>query len=102
MNLRDGDHRRLAAEFAEFDAENPAVYQYFIRFSREVKSRGHARYSAYAVMHRIRWFVAIETTAEDFKINNNWGPFYARKLMREYPAEFEGFFELRQMKHSAA
>ena len=31
---------------------------------------------------------------EEFKINNNWSSFYARKFMKESPA-YEGFFRLR-------
>jgi hypothetical protein len=33
-------------------------------------------------------------SGEEFKINNNWSSFYARKFMKESPA-YEGFFRLR-------
>lgn len=82
---------------AAFHAENPEVYELFLKFAKEALLIGHKRYSADAVMHRVRW----ETNASwfgdrnrDFKINNNHVSWYARKLMSE-DSRFQGFFRLR-------
>lgn len=84
---------RIAA-FEEFHSQNPQVYEAFKRFAREAKGKV-ARYSSDAILHRIRWWTAIETTDGSFKINDHWSSFYARLLMRDDPS-FNGFFELRK------
>jgi hypothetical protein len=40
----------------------------------------------------------VETTDAEWKLNNNWTPYYARKLMANEP-ELKGFFEIRPLKH---
>ena len=45
----------IHAKFVAFHTANPDVYEQFKKFSKEVKSAGHKRYSADAIMHRIRW-----------------------------------------------
>jgi hypothetical protein len=77
-------------------AENPDFWPLFVRFSREAKAAGLARFSADAVCHRIRWSKQIETKGDRFKVNDHWVPQLARRLMAELPEEFAGFFELRK------
>lgn len=84
---------RIAA-FEEFHKANPHVYEAFKRFAREAQGKV-ARYSADAILHRIRWFAAIETSGDEFKVNDHWSAFYARLLIRDDPS-FTGFFELRK------
>ena len=80
-----------------FHERNPWVYQLFVRFAKEMVSRGFANYSSMSIIQRIRW----ETDQADvegrstFKINNNYAPWYSRKFMNEYPAH-EGFFRTRK------
>jgi hypothetical protein len=86
----------LWQDFKHFHADNPHVWPLFVRFAFEAIKAGRQRFSARTIIHRIRWFTSVETTTadEDFKINNNWSPYYARVFMRIYP-EHEGFFETR-------
>ena len=78
--------------FEEFNDEHPEVYEGFKRFA--LKAMGFRKhYSADAVLHALRWETMIES-GEEFKINNNWSSFYARKFMKECPS-YEGFFRLR-------
>ena len=94
---RDDDS--IDAAFAQFHAANPRVYELFTTYARQVKAAGHAHYSADAILHRIRWHIAIETVSDDgWKINNNFSSRYARTLMADLPGEFAGFFELRVLK----
>ena len=55
-------------------------------------------YSSRAVFHALRWETVIDSGGE-FKINNNWSPFYARKFMKESPSH-EGFFRSRVQTHA--
>ena len=73
------------------------VYDLFERFSIEA-SRRTDRYSADAILHRIRWFSMIERGDRAFKGNNNWTPILARWFMGKYPS-LTGFFELRVLSH---
>lgn len=85
-------------DFREFHAANPHVYELFVQFAKQVRATGRSKYSADAVMHRIRWHLNVETRSFDgFKINNNFASRYARLLIAEQP-DFEGFFELRKIK----
>jgi hypothetical protein len=98
LPFAEPDDRTIAARFAEFDAANPRVYTLFVRFAREVR-RARPRYSADAILHRIRWEIALTTVSDDgFKINNVYSSRYARKLMKEFPDEFGGFFQLRKLR----
>jgi len=85
----------IRERFERFHAANPGVYRVFKRFAWDVKKAGRSRWSADAIIQRIRWFFAVETDEPEFKINDHYSAYYARMLMREDPDNFDGFFELR-------
>lgn len=92
---------RIEREFAEFDAANPEVWKLFVRFAFEVMQRGKRRYSADAILHRIRWFEEIETVGgRGFKVNDDFTAHYARKFIRTFP-EHGDFFETRRRREVA-
>ena len=70
------------------------VVALFERFALEAVRSGVERYSADAVLHRIRWFCAVEKGVRDFKCNNNWTAQLARWFMSVHPL-YDGFFETR-------
>lgn len=45
----------IYARFVQFHNSNPEVYDMFRRFAVEIRNAGYRRYSADAIMHRIRW-----------------------------------------------
>ena len=89
--------KHLEEKFDIYDKENPHVYLLFIKFAREAECSGRSNYSSNAIFERIRWFVDVETSGDTFKINNNYRPYYARKMMQDYP-EFGGFFRTRELQ----
>lgn len=91
----------LERQFREFHRDNPHVYRLFDKFTRQVLATGRGRYSADAILHRVRWHTAIETRSDSFKINNNWAAFYARMWMHDNPA-YKEFFETRVQRSGAA
>jgi hypothetical protein len=84
----------LAARFAEYHADNPHVYRQVCRFCDEALSRGRTRLSINLIFERVRWYTRIETTGEEFKMNNSYRAFYARMWLSDHPGH-DGFFELR-------
>ncbi len=87
----------LQQAFDEFHAENPEVYYYFRRFAFEAIDNGKEKFSAYAIVHRIRWEIEFETNDPSYKINNNHIAFYARLFIQQFP-EHADFFELRALR----
>lgn len=83
--------------FEQFHAANPQVFVHFKRFAWDVKRMGRTRWSADAIIQRIRWFLCVETAGDNFKVNDNFSAYYARLLIAEEP-EFDGFFELRKTR----
>ena len=71
-------------QFEEFHAENPKVYQLFCYFTNQVINVGYKRYSAEAIFNQIRWYTTIETRGDEYKINNDYKPYYSRKYMADH------------------
>jgi len=90
------DTDKLQQAFDKFDAENPQVWNAFKAVTLRVISSGFEHYGAKAIWEYIRFNFAMKTGGE-FKLNNNYTAFYARKFIEKYP-QFEGFFELRKRK----
>jgi hypothetical protein len=85
---------RLVRQWKEFHGANPEFYRLFVRFSLEASMAGRRRFGAFAVINRIRWYTAVETRGDSYKVNNNWAPFYARLFEHDFP-EHAGLFEMR-------
>lgn len=69
----------------------------FEELALDVKAQGFARYSADAILHRLRWHFQIERRNRDFALNNNWAAPLARWFLARHP-ECRGFFELRERR----
>lgn len=95
--LKFADRRSLDEQFEAFHAAHPDVFYLFVRFAREAKASGRERFGAKAIVERLRWHMAISSSGEAPKINNNLTSRYARKAMDECP-ELAGFFSLRELR----
>lgn len=73
----------------------PDVCALFESLALKIAAQKWQRYSADAVLHRIRWEMQIERGNRAFKVNNNWSAPLARWFMAVHP-EHAGFFELRE------
>ena len=92
MNKLNYGHTKK--DFDQFDRDNPQIYKYFVSFSKTA-AVNNSNYSARGIFHRIRWETSVNTQDQDFKLNDIWTAYYARKFMKDYP-EYEGFFRLRK------
>lgn len=70
------------------------VREMFEALTLKVIAAGFRRYSADAILHRIRWTMHVERGNREFKCNNNWTAALARWFVQRRP-EHSGFFELR-------
>jgi hypothetical protein len=88
----------LQERFEEYDRANPHVYSMFLRYAKMAFNKGFSKFSAKAIFERLRWYYKFETVdQEDFKLNNSYTAYYARKAMNENQ-ELQGFFELRERR----
>lgn len=67
----------------------------FERLALEVRASGFDRYSARALLHRLRWHHHVERGDREFKINNKHSAPLARWFLAKHP-EMPDFFELRE------
>lgn len=85
------------AEWAEaWMAKHPAVYPLFVRFALQIVSAGRKRFSAKAIVERLRWETAVQGGA-DFKIANAVTTYMALRFMREHP-EHASLFKTTKRK----
>jgi len=84
----------MVEQFWKFHVENPGVYKELLTLALRMKRTGRKRYGMKGLFEVLRWHRALETTDEEFKLNNNYTAFYARMLMKRLP-ELDGFFAVR-------
>ncbi len=85
----------LFDEWLVFHRANPLVYRELRRMALELLAAGRRRYGMHGLFEVLRWHRArLQTTDDDFKINDHHAPFYARLLMIHEP-RLVGFFTLK-------
>jgi hypothetical protein len=84
----------LREEFEEFHEANPEVYRLLLKMTRQAVAAGHRKFGMQRLIEVIRWDYMIGTTSTDYKINNNYAAFYARRIMKHNPS-LAGVFEIR-------
>jgi len=83
--------------FKDIHKEKPEIYEVFKEKTNELIGRGVKRYSAYGIMHVVRFLSSVSMKPQtSFKISNNVIPFYARLYIRDYPQN-KDFFKLHQL-----
>lgn len=93
--------------FRQFDKENPVIWDLFCRYAEVwINQQMHVngwrnaekvRISSKQVIGRIRWYNTVETTGKDYKINDAFTAYYARKFVKAFP-QYEKVFEMRERK----
>tara|TARA_R110000851_G_scaffold214640_1_gene367384 strand:- start:284 stop:637 length:354 start_codon:yes stop_codon:yes gene_type:complete len=92
----------MRKQCTSFHEQHPEVWGLFVRFTFEMINKGFQNYSAqHGIFARIRWEMdAGGNGVNQFKINNNYSAFYARRFMKVYP-EHDGFFRTREQTSEA-
>lgn len=86
---------RLERSFREFDEANPELWELIQKYAFRAMARGHKHYGMKALFEVIRWHTSVETSRDDFKVNNNYTAFYVRKFDMRHP-HLAGFFRTRE------
>ena len=84
-------------KFREFHEKNPWVYKELVALAWQAHERGRKRIGIKMLIEVVRWARTLQTRGDVYKINNNYAPRYARKIMEEYP-ELDGLFNLRDLR----
>lgn len=88
----------LADRFREHDESCPQVWAAFERRMLEVcraaRRRGCKRVGAKMVWERMRWDSFVGDPGDEYRLNNTWTAFYARKFREAHP-EFADLIETR-------
>jgi hypothetical protein len=71
------------------------VCRHFEKIALELLGLGFKRYSADAILHRIRWHMHVECGNLAFKCNDHWTAPLARWFLKRNPKAAE-LFELRE------
>lgn len=90
----------IETDFWGFHEANPHVYTRLVELARAwVQRRGPRKLGMKMLFEVLRWEVAMRTTGDDFKLNNNYTSYYARLIM-ERESDLAGIFETRAL-HAA-
>lgn len=91
-------HEEMLKQCIGFHEAYPEVWDMFVHFTQEIISKGYENYSVNAIFERIRWEKDMGGDgSSQFKLNNNYRAFYARRFMNMFP-EYRGFFRTRTLK----
>ena len=84
--------------FLVFHRANPDVYAELVSLALKGKRLGLQRGSINQLFEVLRWesLVRIIRGDDDFKLNNNHRPYYARLIMDAEPT-LKGWFEIRKV-----
>tara|TARA_R110000787_G_scaffold280455_1_gene391180 strand:+ start:349 stop:630 length:282 start_codon:yes stop_codon:yes gene_type:complete len=86
------------AKFKDFHEANKHVYKTLVFMCRKYRNRNPGRQLGIATLwENLRWDYLMTTDVQDdFKLNNNHKPHYARMIMEKEP-DLHDLFELREM-----
>ena len=74
-------------EFDKFDREHPEFWESFFFRAWTMMGKGYTRYSARTIFEVLRWHSDLDSGGQ-FKVQNNWIPFYAKKFNNFYGVDF--------------
>lgn len=85
----------VAQRAEAFHKKNPHVYLAIVSLCRRLRARGFATFGMKMVAEQLRWQYAMKTRGDQFKINNSYTAWYARRVMENEP-DLADFFETRE------
>lgn len=78
--------------FEEFHRENPDFYTHLVKLARQYLLRtGNDKVGVQRLIEIARWDLEVQTGGMDFKVNNNFGAYYARLIAFHEPDLVDAF-----------
>lgn len=75
----------LREDFLKFHRANPEVYEIYVSLLRKAHKRGKKRIGIGLLTEVMRWEMSLNTSGDEFKLNNNHRAFYARRIRKLEP-----------------
>lgn len=99
MNVSLFDYRpnNLRQKTEDWLKLNPQAWELFKRFALEKMQQGK-KFGIGALTERVRWECPINTEGDEFKVNNSYRSWIARRLLEEYPGMAK-FIETRKVNY---
>lgn len=99
MEMDFSTELRPAEKFEQFHKLNPQVALSLENMAQDLIRRGRKRVGIKMLLEVLRWNYQMKTDDpnSDFKINNNYAPYYARLLIERHPT-WADVFELRMIR----
>lgn len=85
----------ISEGFQKFHKQNPHVFIRLREMALTMKRHGRSRLGIKMLFEVLRWERMLETSGDEFKLNNNYSAFYARMLEETTP-ELKGIFATRK------
>ena len=86
----------IVEDFRRFHEDNPHVYRRLVELARAWNERRGTAVGIKMLFEVLRWEVAMSSTGDEFKLNNNYHSYYARLIMDREP-DLDGIFQLRRL-----
>ncbi len=96
--INNPEKPRLERATDKFLADNPTVFPLFETYAL-VMLRRAKKFGIKLLVERVRWHVLTqwEHDEDGFKINNNFAPYIARRLIRHYPG-LKDLIQIRRIR----
>ena len=91
------DQLETLSDFELYDAEHPEIWKQFRGITFNLINRGIRHYGSKAIFEIIRYHRIVKYGDGEFKCNNNFTAYYARKFMKLFP-RYAGFFQTRRAR----
>ena len=107
MNFQQNTGKTIQQAFEKFHADNPLVYEHFIRLALKAIYAGKKKISFKMIQNVIRWEVFLETKEETlfehkgqktaFRFNDAYHSRYSRLFAKDYPQHADKI-EMRELR----
>jgi hypothetical protein len=89
------EERAKIRRFEQFHEMNPHVYAHLVQLATEwIDATGKTVCGITLIYNKARWDLAVKTAGDEFELNNDYAPFYARMIMWNEP-DLAGLFHRR-------
>ena len=96
LRFDEARHAYLRLRAERWVDDNPEVWRLFVRFAEDLATLGR-RFGIGQLAERVRWECAVAYPDKEFKVNNSYRAYLARRLMDDVPT-CRGLIEIRRVR----